>query len=184
MDLETRLVDASLQIELQVLDDSIELEAIKEYEVITQLHANSIDKWLSSLKAKSGDCKCGGGTAILGEMLVHIYKKLEHLENLITDSHEKYIPLKHSIHTKQLGHGAIILDSTMLDSTLLEIDKQYYVRLFLPVFPVRCVPLFAVAKDTQILQIKKMADRDLKDYDSYIVSIEREMLKARKTQNL
>lgn len=179
MDLETRLVDASLQIELQVLDDSIELEAIKEYEVITQLHANSIDKWLSSLKAKSGDCKCGGGTAILGEMLVHIYKKLEHLENLITDSHEKYIPLKHSIHTKQLGHGAIILDSTPL-----EIDKQYYVRLFLPVFPVRCVPLFAIAKDTQILQIKKMADRDLKDYDSYIVSIEREMLKARKTQNL
>lgn len=130
MDLETRLVDASLQIELQVLDDSIELEAIKEYEVITQLHANSIDKWLSSLKAKSGDCKCGGGTAILGEMLVHIYKKLEHLENLITDSHEKYIPLKHSIHTKQLGHGAIILDSTMLDSASLEIDKQYYVRLF------------------------------------------------------
>ena len=184
MDLETRLVDASLQIELQVLDDSIELEVIKEYEVITQLHANSIDKWLSSLKAKSGDCKCGGGTAILGEMLVHIYKKLEHLENLITDSHEKYIPLKHSIHTKQLGHGAIILDSTMLDSASLEIDKQYYVRLFLPVFPVRCVPLFAIAKDTQILQIKKMADRDLKDYDSYIVSIEREMLKARKTQNL
>ena len=117
-------------------------------------------------------------------MLVHIYKKLEHLENLITDSHEKYIPLKHSIHTKQLGHGAIILDSTMLDSASLEIDKQYYVRLFLPVFPVRCVPLFAIAKDTQILQIKKMADRDLKDYDSYIVSIEREMLKARKTQNL
>ena len=75
MDLETRLVNASLQIELQVFDDSIALEATKEYDTITQLHNNSIDKWLSSLKTKSGDCKCGGGTAILGEMLVHIYKK-------------------------------------------------------------------------------------------------------------
>ncbi|GAB0172795.1 hypothetical protein [Helicobacter trogontum] len=179
MDLETRLVNASLNVELQVLDDSIRLEAIKEYEVITQLHGNSIDKWLSSLKAKSGDCKCGGGTAVLGEMLVHIYKKLEHLENLIAGSSVHYIPLQYNIHTKQLGHGIIILDSASLVP-----DSQYYVRLFLPVFPVRCVPLFAVAKDTQVLQVQTMADRDLRDYDSYIVGIEREALKARKTQKL
>lgn len=179
MDLETRLVEARLQIELQALDDSIALEANKEYETITQLHGNSIDKWLSSLKAKSGDCKCGGGTAILGEMLVHIYKKLEHIENLITDSSTQYIPLKHSTHTTQLGHGVILLDSVHLVT-----ESQYYVRLFLPVFPVRCVPLFAIAKDNGVLKIKKMADRDIKDYDGYIVSIEREMLKARKTQNL
>lgn len=179
MDLETRLVTANLQIDLQKLDDFIELEAMREYDTITQLHGNSIDKWLSSLKAKSGDCKCGGGTAIIGEMLVHIYKKLEHLENLITDSSTQYIALQHSTHTKQLGHGVILLDSVALD-----LESQYYVRLFLPVFPVRCVPLFAVAKDNGILQIKKMAERDMKDYDSYIVSVEREMLKARKIQNL
>lgn len=179
MDLETRLVDASLQIELQVFDDSISLEATKEYETITQLHGNSIDKWLSSLKAKSGDCKCGGGTAILGEMLVHIYKKLEHLENLITDVSTKYIPLHHSLHTTRLGHGVILLDSVPL-----VVESQYYVRLFLPVFPVRCVPLFAIAKGDGILKIKKMAERDMRDYDGYIVSVEREMLRARKTQNL
>ncbi len=179
MDLETRLVDAHLQIELQALDDSIELDATQEYNAITQLHNNSIDKWLSSLKAKSSDCKCGGSTAILGEMLVHIYKKLEHIENLIAGSAVQYIPLHHSTHTTQLGHGVILLDSLQL-----KLETQYYVRLFLPVFPVRCVPLFAVAKGEGILQIQKMAERDLKDYDSYIVSVEREMLKARKTQNL
>lgn len=179
MDLETRLVDARLQMELQAIDDSIELKATQEYDVITQLHGNSIDKWLSSLKAKSGDCKCGGGTAILGEMLVHIYKKLEHLENLIAGSEVQYIPLEHSTHTTRLGHGAILLDSPSLIP-----QTQYYVRLFLPVFPVRCVPLFAVAKEEGVLQITKMAERDLRDYDGYIVSIEREMLKARKSQNL
>ena len=179
MDLETRLVDASLQIELQAFDDSIALEATKEYDTITQLHGNSIDKWLSSLKTKSSDCKCGGGTAILGEMLVHIYKKLEHLENLITDSSTQYIPLQYSSHTKQLGHGVILLDSVPLIA-----ETKYYVRLFLPIFPVRCVPLFAIAKEDGILQINKIAERDMKDYDSYIVSIEREMLRARKTQNL
>lgn len=179
MDLETRLVNVGLDVELQMLDNSIELEAMKEYDVITQLHGNSIDKWLPSLKAKSSDCKCGGGTAILGEMLVHIYKKLERLENLIEGSSMKYISLQHSVHTKQLGHGVIILDSCILVP-----QSQYYVRLFLPVFTIRCVPLFAIAKDTQILQIKKVADRDLRDYDGYIVSIEREMLKARKTQDI
>lgn len=179
MDLETRLVNARLQIELQEIDDSIEQKALEEYNTIALLHGNSIEKWLSSLKAKSGDCKCGGGTAILGEMLVHIYKKLEHLESLITDSKTQYLPLLHNIETTQLGHGVILLDSVQL-----AIEKEYYARLFLPVFPTRCVPLFARAKTNGILEITKIAERDLKDYDSYIVSIEREMLKARKTKNL
>ncbi len=178
MELETRLVKARLNIEFQLLSDSIESRVLEEYQVITQLHNNSIDKWLHSLQAKSGDCKCGGGSLILGEMLVHIYRKLEHIENIIIGSEVRYVPLENISHTEQLGHGVILLDSVTLQK-----DKQYYIRLSLPIFPARCIPLFAIAIEENILKIIKIGDRDLKDYDSYIVSVEREMLKARKSQN-
>ncbi|RDU64945.1 hypothetical protein CQA53_07260 [Helicobacter didelphidarum] len=179
MEFKTRLIDARLNIEFNELDDDLNLKATQEYNSLTQLHSHSIDKWLQSLQARSGDCKCGGGTAILGEMIVHIYKKLEHIENLITGEQVEYVPLHFINHTAKLGHGIIILDSNDLI-----IEKVYYVRLFLPIFPMRCVPLFAIAKDTNVFQINKISERDLKDYDTFIVGVEREALKARKIQTL
>ncbi|RDU73363.1 hypothetical protein CQA66_01475 [Helicobacter aurati] len=233
MEFQTRLVESRLQIELQLVDENIHDKALEEYHVITQVHNNSIEKWLSSLKTKSGDCKCGGGTLVLGEMLVQIYKKLEHIENLLSGNITKYIDLAHITYTFKLGHGIIVLcndnitthqtntsdslqdrntmqhtlndstQETQLDSSkiddsseekanieksqlecpnnALEIGKPYYARLFLPTFPARCIPIFAEALQSYVLRITKIGERDLKDYDSYIVSVEREMLKARKS---
>ncbi len=178
MHLETRLVEAKLNIEYQLLDDSMESKFVEEYNTIIQAHNNSIDKWLRSLQTKSGDCKCGGGSLILGEMLVHIYKKLEYIESLIAGSEVSYIPLENTSQTKQLGHGIILLDSLNLQK-----GGKYYVRLSLPTFPPRHIPLFVTAIENNVLQIVKIGDRDLKDYDSYIVGVEREMLKARKSQS-
>ncbi|MWV61922.1 hypothetical protein DCO58_06985 [Helicobacter saguini] len=222
MDFETRLVDSILEIEFQELDDSIQLKALQEYNELTQLHNNSIEKWLHSLHAKSGECKCGASNVIIGEMLVHIFKKLEHIENLISgDNADKYIPLKYKTHTSRLGHGIIILgDSKKLDSIesksqdsnishedsiesslqnpnldskkleniesniKLKKEAAYYARLNLPIFPVRCIPLFCIAREENVLEISKIGERDLKDYDAFIVGVEREMLKARKQQKL
>lgn len=179
MEFETRLVDSRLHIEFEIIDEVLNSKAIEEYNLITQLHNNSIDRWLHSLQVKSMNCKCGGSTLVLGEMLIHIYKKLEYIENLIVGSEMQYIPLKNIAHTQKLGHGIIVLDSTNL-----EIGQNYYVRFLLPAFPARCIPIFAIAKDINVLQINRIAERDLRDYDSYIVSVEREILRARRTQNL
>lgn len=177
MEFETRLVDSRLSVEFGILNDSLHTQALEEYNALTQLHKNSIENWLHSLKLRSGDCKCGAGSVVLGEMLVHIYKKIEHLEHLITKSQVSYIPLESIAHSTKLGHGIIILDSAQLI-----INEKYYARIMLPIFPARCVPIFATAKENNVLQVTKIGDQDLKDYDSYIVSIEREMLKARKLQ--
>ncbi|STQ86655.1 hypothetical protein LS73_002990 [Helicobacter muridarum] len=217
MEFQTRLVESRLQIEFQLLDEDLNPKALEEYHTITQIHNNSIEKWLSSLKSKSGDCKCGGGTFILGEMLVQIYKKLEHIENLISGNAIKYIDLEHISHTYKLGHGIVVLQSSdigaqekgnlpdvLVNSNLsvyshstnatnisnqpqeshgknLLVWRQYYVRLFLPTFPARYVPLFAEGLDIDVFRITKIGERDLKDYDGYIMSVEREMLKARKS---
>ena len=239
MDIQTRLVDSRLSIEYEELSDDLGRLATEEYNAITQLHNNSIEKWLHSLTAKSGECKCGNSNVIIGEMLVHIFKKLEHLENLITGDKKQYIPLKNATYTTKLGHGVVFLDSIsnvvlesnslessggaldsnldskvsgagVLDSNLdskvssggvldsnktdsklakfiesktaLVPQRRYYARLILPIFPVRCIPLFCVASESNILQISKIGERDLKEYDGFIVSVEREMLKARRMQ--
>ena len=178
MEFQTRLVDARLNIEFEILSDELNLIAEEEYNKITQMHNLSIDSWLNSLKSKSTDCKCGGGSIILGEMLVQIYKKLEHIENLISGEELKYITLKNINFTSKLGHGIIVLNSNCIQPS-----NKYYARLFLPIFPARCVPLFGVAIESNVLRIDKIGDRDLKDYDKHIVNIEREMLKSRKKKS-
>ena len=178
MNFDTRLVDSRLQIEFQCLDDSILPKVTEEYESLNQAHNSSIDRWLGTLKAKSGDCKCGGGSMVLGEMLAQIYKKLEHIENLISGDSARYVDLGEIAHTSKLGHGVILLVDGYKD---LQIDKEYYGRLLLPLFPSRQVPLVAVAIGPQALSVTKMGERDLKDYDSYIVGVEREMLRARRS---
>ncbi len=178
MELDTRLVFSRLNFEFQILDENLKEEAQNEYHLLTKLHSDSMDKWLHSLQVKSMNCKCGAGTLVLGEMLGYIYKKLEHIENILLGSEIKYIELKSIGHTKQLGHGYIILDE---DS--LEIDREYYARLFMPTFPARCMPLFGIAVDKKILKVNKMSESDLRDFDGFIVSTEREMLKSRKAQN-
>lgn len=177
MGFETRLVDSRLDVEFDMLNDSLNTKALDEYNSIIQLRSKSIENWLHSLKSRSGDCKCGASSVVLGEMLVHLYKKIEYLESYITKSQVSYIPLEYTARTSKLGHGIIILDSTQL-----VVDQNYYARFMLPTFPARCVPVFCVAKETNVLQITKIGEQDLKDYDSYIVSIEREMLKERRLQ--
>ena len=56
----------------------------------------------------------------------------------------------------------------------------YYARLNLPIFPAREVPVFLSAVDSKKAKIVQMHERDRRDWDSYLMTKERESILDKK----
>lgn len=168
--LNTRLVDVRLKLELSAVNDdtySIFEEEFNKLNINTGL---PIEKMINRYKNKSDS-----NNAQVFEILLEIYKKIDKIEKILEDEKIEYIKLENNNYTKSIGHGFLILIENEL-----KIDTSYYVRLFTPSFRSKAISFFGVAIQDNILKITQMSERDIKEFDNFVVNIERESLRVRK----
>lgn len=162
-----RNVTTSLKFDYEEVGEKIDIFKTEFYS-LSESDKDPITQWLRTAKAKG---KLDYTDEIVVELVIELHRKMDALTALIKNEEEKLLELTDYGKIIRLGHDFIISDKK------IEVDKEYYVRLDLPVFPKRVVPLFCKGCKDNILEITLLHQKDRKDYDRYITSREREMIR-------
>jgi len=164
--MEIRFIKAGGFIEFSECGSSYELFE-KEYYKFGEVESDSITQWLNLSKAKKD---IDNTDPILLQLILELHKKVDRLEEIITHKSVSLLHLDFKIELHDIGFEHIKLNN-------LKVGHLYYARIDIPIFPKRLIPIFFEAVDTNIALIKKIHQKDEQNWDSYIVSKEREYLR-------
>ncbi|WP_297814187.1 hypothetical protein [uncultured Helicobacter sp.] len=167
----SRLINTALKIEFDKAYINAESYAL-EFNKLTQNDEDPIGEWLRLMRAKKGNLE--GENAIILELLVEIYRKIESLETHIEGNTKDYVPLENKATIHTIGHGCFaILDSNLSENTL------YYGRIELPTFPTRIVPVYFIYH-SELAWIEQIHTRDEIEWDGYVAGKERALIRSLK----
>ena len=170
-----RFVSASLELFYEEVFDSNKKMLHDEYNKLSEYGNSDIEDWLKKAKAKG---LMEDSDKVVINLLVELHKKVDRLESVLKNSEEKNIALQHS--SKIIG---INFDYIKTDSLDFLKDKNYYARIVMPTFPRREIPLFLVGKGSHIAKINLISQKNLEDWNSFIMTKEREHIRAIKRRD-
>lgn len=167
----SRLIHTALKIEFDKAHTNAESYAL-EFNKLTQSDEDPIGEWLRLMRAKRGNLE--GENAVILELLVEIYRKIESLESHIEGNTKAYVPLGNQALIDTIGHGCFaLLDTLLLENTL------YYGRIELPTFPTRIVPVYFIYH-SELAWIEQIHARDEIEWDGYVAGKERALIRSLK----
>jgi hypothetical protein len=163
-----RLIPAPIEIEF----DKASLEDEKfqrEYHSLGESDSDPIGQWLKLAKARGETSETD---TVLLNLLIELHRKVDNLEALIKNETPKRLPLSYKTDIESIG-----FEHFKLKEALLQKDEIYYGRIAMPVHPKRDVAVFFKALDSQIAEIIKMHERDVKEWNSYVTARERVLIR-------
>lgn len=163
-----RLIPAPLTIFYE--EDKPEFK--EEYDKLGAEIDDPVGQYLKMAKARG---ETGDSDKVLLELVVALHRKVDELTSLIKNEKKDLIPLKYKAKITDIGY-----EYFKLKDNILIPNQKYYARLDISFFPKRDVPLYFIAVDTQIAEILIMHDRDIKDYNAFVASRERAIIREKK----
>ena len=171
----SRLIDTMLKISFEEARNNAESFA-QEFNKLTQSDEDPIGEWLRLTRAKRGNLEADN--AIILELLVEVYRKIESLEARISGNVKSYVPLENHATIGTIGHSCFaLIDAELAENTL------YYGRIELPTFPARIVPVYFVYH-SNLAWIERIHGRDEVEWDSYVASKERALIRSIKNKKV
>lgn len=161
------LIEAHLEVEFEIAQSNSQ-DFEREYDTISESD-DAIGQWLRVAKAKG---ETSDTDPIMLELVVELYRKIDRLEQIITNTAPKYFPLSQKVSISRIG-----FEHFEISKPLLEVGKRYYGRIVLPLYIKKVVPLYFEAQSETLAKIVRIHSRDEQDWGSYTMS--RERLKIR-----
>ena len=166
-----RFVVAPLVVHFEKVGEKQELFS-KEYNSLSEFEEDSVGQWLKIAKARG---ETGDSDQVLLTLLVELHKKVDMLTAIIKDEEKKLLSLLEKTMISHIGYEHI-----MIEETLLEVGEKYYVRVEMPVFPKREIPLFVKALSENVAEINNIHEKDERDWSTYMAARERVMIREAK----
>lgn len=171
----TRIISAPLRIEFSKIQNNIEIFK-KEFDLLSENNDDPISSWLKNARARG---KIIDESEPVVQLLVELHRKIDTLAFQINkEDSKKYLNLDFSLSLNSIGHKLLIFPNDVLESNM-----HYYSRLDIAVFPLRKMPIFFNAINNNTAKITLMHDRDVIDFDNYIASRERSIIRESKSKN-
>ena len=161
----TRIVPCELEVAFSKLDEANQATFNKEFVTLAQHRYGSIAQWLNKLKSKKAT---EDTDEVLLELLVELYQKVENIEQILLNKTTQYIPLAFEGIAHFVGHNVLCMPSNVFEE-----GEEYYLRIFLPIFPQRYIGIFASAIHKQIVKFERIHHKDTGHFDSFVVQMER-----------
>lgn len=168
---ETRIIKAPLKIEFSKIQDNEQIFK-NEFDLLSENNDDPIGAWLKNIRARG---KVVDDSEPVIQLLVELHRKIDALSASINQEKKEYIVLDSTLHLDSIGHNILVFSSNILES-----NARYYSRLDIAVFPIRKIPIFFEATDPKIAKITLMHNRDIIDFDNYIASRERSIIREQK----
>lgn len=172
--MDMRLIPAPISIAFS-LDEERSETFKREFDSLAESDDDAIGQWLKLAKARG---ETSESDPILLMLVTELHRKVDHILQKLENRDNEVIPLAENVDIDGINYDYFSLKSTKLTPL-----KTYYGRVSMPTFPKREVPLFFKAVDAQTAQITLMHLRDRKEWDSYVASRERTMIREMKEKN-
>jgi len=163
-----RLIPTPLFIEFE--DDKIEFK--EEYDKLGAEIEDPVGQYLKMAKAR-GETK--DSDKITVELLTALHRKVDEILSLLNNETKELLELKYTAKITDIGY-----EYFKIKEKLLVPNQKYYSRIDIPFFPKREVPIYFIAIDEQIAEIIMIHDRDLNDYNAFVASRERAIIREQK----
>ena len=151
----------------------------QEFDKLSDIEQDPLQQWVKLAKAR-GDTKDSDN--VLLHLLIELHRKVDNIEKQLQNKKESYIPLDHHSQIVAIGHEHFKLAALEEDTPFI-IAAKLYGRITMPIFPKRIVPLFFSHYEEDIYHIELMHERDINDYDAYITSKERALIREQRGYN-
>ena len=160
-----RLVPAPISLVFSEITPEEEDTFEREYHQLSESDDNPINQWLKLAKARG---ETSDTDPVLLQLMVEMHNKIDALERLIKEEEIIRVSLIFEAQIDSIG-----FEHFQISSPLFVSGKSYYARIEMPVHPKRDVGVFFKAKDTTLAQIKRMHERDEKEWAAYMTARER-----------
>ncbi len=167
-----RFVPAVLTMHFEAMQSAKSEQFRREYTSLSEYEEDAIGQWLKIAKAR-GETK--DTDEVLLNLLVELHKKVDELTALVKNEEKKLMPLKHTTQVLEIG-----FEHVKIEDALFEAGREYYGRIEMPIFPKREMALYLKGVDAHIGEIILMHDKDLRDWNAYVVAKERAMIREMK----
>lgn len=163
-----RLIDAALEIVFD-LENVGKERYEREFIALSHREDDAIGQWLRQAKGRG---ETGDTDPVLLHMMVELYRKMDRLEQLITNNapHRESLTYKGMIESIGFEHFKLC-------EAILTPGERYYGRVELPVHPKRDIALYFEAADPMIAKIVRIHPRDDDEWGIYMRARERAMIR-------
>ncbi len=165
-----RLVDAPLDVDFCEFKGQEELK--REFSMLSESDDDPVGQWLKLARARG---ETSESDQVLLTLLVELHRKVDDLSAYVKNEKTEYVALEKKAKIQSIG-----FDNFYVKQATFKKGEEYYGRIAMPVFPRRDIPLFFVALDENTVEIKKLHERDRKDWNSYFTARERVMIRELK----
>ena len=163
---EFRVVKALLSVEFEENNPSFETEFSASH--------NGLDEFMSLLVAKEK----GDNTDLLTiKLLTEVLRKLEHIENLLSDNAPQKL-LKYHANASKFGYEGFIFDEDCLQEGF-----EYFARVQIKGFVHKEIRLFFKALDSKTAKITRISKLDEKEWASNVARCEIGAIRASKKRD-
>ncbi len=166
-----RLIPAPIEIEFSKADENPEAFE-REYHSLSESDDDPIGQWLKLAKARGETSETD---PVLLNLIVELHRKIDNLEAFLKNETPKRLKLAYSAAIESIG-----FEHFKLKEPLLEKGERYYGRIAMPVHPKRDVAVYFTALDNSIAKIDKMHERDIKEWNGYVMARERVLIREMK----
>jgi len=166
-----RLIPAFIEFEFSEYKDLFK----EEFDKLGSESEDPIGQYIKLAKAR-GETK--ETDPVLLELLIALHRKVDELAAYVKNEIKEYIKLDHKTEIDKIG-----FEYFEIKEDLFKKGKKYYGRMDLPVFPPRVVPVVFEAESEKLAKILLMHDRDIKDYNAFIMARERAIIREMKGRN-
>lgn len=163
-----RLVPANLDIVFEEVGDR-ESEFLAEFNRLNVNEEDPLGAWFKRAKAR-GDTK--ESDQVLLTLVMELHRKFDELNALVRNETTTKLELKNGCALESIG-----FDGLGIREDLLSVGEIYYARISMPVFPKRDIGLFFEAVTQKTGKIIKMHENDESDFNGYVTSRERIMIR-------
>jgi hypothetical protein len=168
---DVHLVEAVLEVEFDTAEaNAVEFE--REYEVFGDGDDDAIGQWLRVAKAKG---ETSESDPVVLHLIVELYRKLDRLEQIVTNTAPRHFPLNHKGMARRIGFEHFELSEPLLDE-----GTRYYGRIVLPIQNRKIVPIYFEALSKTLAKIVRIHSPDEKEWDAYMMSRERKKIRQLK----
>jgi hypothetical protein len=170
-----RLITAPIDFVYSLVSDDSHDMYKREYDKLSESDDDPVGHWLKKAHA-TGDTQ--GINEVVITLLAELHRKVDNLETIITNKPKDRIKLEHKKDIISISY-----EYFMTKEKIFKKDEIYYARVNMPTFPQREIPMFIKAVEEDLVYIDKIHERDIKDWDSYVASRERAMIREIRSSN-
>lgn len=172
--MDIRLVPAPISLEFS-LDENENERFKREYDSLAESDDDAVGQWLKLAKARG---ETSESDQVMLTLVTELHRKVDQILKRLENRENEFITLE-----EESEIDGINFDFFALKTDRFVPGKKYYGRISMPTFPKRDVAVYFKAMDNRTAEIVLMHQRDRKEWDSYVTSRERAMIRELKEKN-